>query len=310
MKSSMVLYVLFLVLSVTIFFTTQANASTLVTQPSHSCLTANTPTPTGNPITLSANVSGQILINEVLLRPGKASYQCNSNAIHAWIELYNPQNQPVTFTKGSITFSDNTQSQQTNIQLANAIPAHGFYVLFFSMVEKGNVLEDASTINLEIQGQQTESVTLPPLAVDQSYIRIPDGSNHWQITNNPTIGSKNSTVPFVSPTKKQPGTHIGMVTVTQQASKQTSTRTRTSIGGGSAINTTATTRKQPQWQALRFPTQTITKPSSQYPLPPTAPQPTNRAETASDMPKKLAQSLFICTLFLLLHWSHRLFSRP
>ena len=303
MKSSIVLYVLFLVLSVTVFFTTQANASTLVTRPSHSCLTTPTPTPTGNPITLSANVSGQILINEVLLRPGKTSYQCNSNAIDAWIELYNPQNQPVTFTKGSIIFTDNTQSQRTNIQLANAIPAHGFYVFFFSMLEKSTVLEDASTITLEIPGQQTESVMLPPLAVDQSYIRIPDGGNHWQLTNNPTIGSKNSTAPFIPPTKKQPNARTGTITVTQQASKQTSS-------GGSTINTTATTRKQPQWQALRFPTQTITKPSPQYPLSPIVPQPTNRVEAASSMQKKLAQSLFICILFLLLHWSHRLFLRP
>jgi hypothetical protein len=310
--ATIVLYILFLVLSVTVFCVTHANANMLISEPIHPCLATNAPTPTGTPVFLpSANHT--LLINEVLLHPGKQSYQCNSNTAYPWIELYNPQNQPVSFVQGSIIYSDQTDSQDLAITPANPIPAHGFYVFFFDKIEKASTLNDATAISLNIRGQVMDTVSLPPLTTDQSYIRMPDGSNQWQITYYPTVGSQNSLAPTQQPTKtstatKTPATIPSTTVMTQIPYKQ-ATGQASATRQGTGTHVTPYSQIQPSWQALHFPNvshgSTGLSPSQQTVS--IVPSQDKTVNAPQDIPKKVIQSLLICVLFLLCRWSYRLF---
>lgn len=313
--ATIVLSILFLVLGVTIFCVTRVNANILVSEPLHPCLATNTPTPTGTPVWLPA-ANHTLLINEVLLHTGKQSYQCNSNTVYPWIELYNPQDQPVSFVQGSIVYSDQTDSQNLVITPANPIPAHGFYVFFFEKIEKASTLNDATTISLNIRGQVMDTVSLPPLTTDQSYIRMPDGSNQWQITNYPTIGGQNSLTPTQQSTQtstatKTPTAVPSKTVISTQMPYKQSTGQASPIRQGTGTHIAPYSQVQPSWQTLHFPTSShgSTNVSPSQPTLPIVPSQNRTVTTQQDIPKKVIQSLLICILFGLLRWSYRLFFR-
>jgi hypothetical protein len=75
------------------------------------------------------------------------------------------------------------------LPLGSVIAPHGYLVLFPSMFS-GTFI--TTNVRLLIGGVTIDQVNIPSLPVDQSYARIPDGSNVWRITNTPTVDSSNN----------------------------------------------------------------------------------------------------------------------
>jgi hypothetical protein len=48
------------------------------------------------------------------------------------------------------------------------------------------------TLRFLIGDTTIDQVSLPALGADQSYARVPDGSNTWEITKSPTINASNT----------------------------------------------------------------------------------------------------------------------
>jgi hypothetical protein len=195
---------------------------------------------------------GIVVINEVLSSP-QSLWNCaapkpnNSfNLENAWVEIYNPQNQPLDLyaARASIYDGQNIQGEY-RLPFGSIIAAHGFLVVFpFTNPSSGAPIQ-LSSVHLRIAQIFVDQVSIPPLAADTSYARIPDGSNNWQIMTTPTIASSNiiETVKNGKATRTQNHT-------TKQKSKNTQ-RSGTSRGEASAE--TPATGAQPTWSALHLP---------------------------------------------------------
>jgi hypothetical protein len=137
-----------------------------------------------------------------------------------------------------------------------------------------------------------DQVNIPSLPVDQSYARIPDGSNVWQITNTPTVDSSNNISqpgPLASPTVSSPGQG--------PASSGYATSTPAPILG-----------TQTAWRSLQFPTpvviQTpIAKPTAAYPSSLSSPM-----NDGWDTPHRILITTLLVVLASMLFWCWRLFT--
>lgn len=186
----------FLALLLAMFLLT-SQFSTLISHASpvstHACAPLIPPPVPGSPRPAPA-IPGKLLINEVLALPG-SRWNCsepqNTYSItnDSWIELYNPQSQPYNLYTAHATFQLDSSTMPFYFPLGSVIAAHGYLVLFPSMFS-GTLA--STNLRLLIGGVTIDQINIPPLPVDRSYARIPDGSSSWQITNTPTIGSSNN----------------------------------------------------------------------------------------------------------------------
>jgi hypothetical protein len=222
-----------------------------------------------------------------------------------WIEFYNPNPQPLETNRFilSVQHAGNSQSQY---EFGMIIPGKGFVVDFIPYnLTKNN--DKPAQITVETVAHRTiDTVTFPSLtgtpllATGNSYARIPDGSNNWQTTNQPTLGSVN----LATKTKKQSG-QTKLTSTKSKASKTLQPDTTTA----NTTATAATQLTQPRWQTLRFPrvtppqsTQTrAARSNNNHPIPP------NTTNSATTLPGKLLLTLLLLALFAALQWSWRLF---
>ncbi len=259
----------------------------------HPCAPPIPPTVPGSPIPAPA-ISGKLLINEVLTNPD-STWNCSefnqtfSLTSDSWIELYNPQDQPYNLYAAHASFDTGPNTLPYYLPLGASIAAHGHLVLFPGTYT--GALKTGADLRLIIAGIIIDRVNIPALARDQSYARIPDGSNSWQITNTPTIDASNvasqlSTTPTASSPGQGPGGY-----------------------GKAALTPTLATGTQTAWGDLQFPTPIapIATASSVVNSTSTTSQPVNNEE---DTPRRILLTTLAVALALMLFWCWRLFSIP
>jgi hypothetical protein len=116
-----------------------------------------------------------------------------------WIEIYNDSNVDVDLTGYKIYDSGglNGTKPKKEFPAGTIIPSKGFYVI---------VVDDADPSGFGLgsggdeawlekpDGTVIDNVVIPALEVTQSYGRMPDGSENWQVLNTITRGTSNNIV--------------------------------------------------------------------------------------------------------------------
>jgi hypothetical protein len=279
-----------------LFFVT-SQFSTLISHASpvstHGCAPLIPPSVPGSPLPAPA-IPGKLLINEVLSLPG-SRWNCSepqntySITSDSWIELYNPQSQPYNLYAAHATFEIDSSTKSFYLPLGSVIAPHGYLVLFPSIFS-GTLIH--GNIRLLIDGITIDQINIPSLPADQSFARIPDGSNVWQITNIPTVDSSNNMTrsgPLVSPTVSSPS--------------------QGSAGSGYATSTPAPIiGTQTVWNSLQFPTPAsiespTTKPTVAYTSSSSTP-----VNYGWETPHRILITTLIIALAVMLFWCWRLFT--
>jgi hypothetical protein len=266
---------------------------------SHGCAPHIPPPVPGNPVPTPA-IPGRLVINEVLSLPESTwncSEQDNSFSINndSWVELYNPQSQPYNLFAAHASFDTGPNTLTVYLPLGAAIAPHGYLVLFPSVFSDTLIIK--ANLRLMIAGVIIDQISIPTLPLDQSYARIPDGSNFWQITNTPTIDARNHASqlsPQVSPTASSPNQDL--------AGSGYSTPTTLPVAG-----------MQPAWSNLQFPTRVTAATAEMNSTPttlttsPTLSVPVNYGW---DIHRRILLTVLMVALALMLFWCWRLFSTP
>jgi hypothetical protein len=270
------------------------------------------PTPPNNGASTPSATPGIALINEVLTSP-QSQWTCTApnqtpNQIHPWVEIYNPQTQPLDLYAARAILSYAVQGTQQDedyfLPSGSTIAAHGFLATFPFTNLPPNSYTQISSVRLIISQTIIDQVPIPYLADDTSYARIPDGSNHWQITATPTIASSNTiSSAATTPTRK-----------TKQKSTRTPQKsTHTARRGGTSNDETSTDETnpgvQPTWDALRLPSSGPNNTATQQRN--SSPSPANSTTSADplDLLKKILLTLLIILLFCTLLWGWRLYRK-
>ncbi len=290
---------LFLALFLAMFFLI-SHFSTLISHASsvsnHGCAPLIPPSVPGSPLPAPA-IPGKLLINEVLSLPGSrwnCSEQNNTYSItsDSWVELYNPQSQPYNLYAAHATFDIGSSSMPFYLPLGSVIAPHGYLVLFPSMFS-GTLIN--TNVRLLIGGVTIDQINIPSLPVDQSYARIPDGSNLWQITNAPTVDSSNNisqSSPSVSPTVSSPN--------------------QVPAGSGYATSTpahiTPIIGTQTVWSNLQFPTSVVSTTPVTKPAIAASSSLASPVNDGWDTSHRILITTLIVALALMLFWCWRLFT--
>jgi hypothetical protein len=265
----------------------------------HPCAQPVPPLMSGSPGPAPAT-PGIVLINEVLNNPG-STWNCSEPAgtssltTDSWVELYNPQNQPFNLYEARASLDPGSLDKAFHFPFGASIAAHGYLVVFPDDNPISPAAVAGNTIRLLFAGVTIiDQVSVPALAIDTSYARIPDGSANWQITTNPTIDASN-----LSSTQ---------VTSTPVPTKTSGHSGTGSTGSGSATPTLVT-GKQPDWTKLQLPAaSTSATPIATNPLvtSPAAPS----ASSAWDTPRRILLTVLLTALALSLFWCWKQFSPP
>lgn len=269
------------------------------TSSGHGCAPPAPPPVSGSPVPAPAT-PGEILLNEVLLEP-RSTWNCSETGTYspvndAWVELYNPQNQPLDLYTVHATLDSGPGTNAYYLPSGAAIPAHGFLVLF-PRTNSAFVATETPYLRLVIADVTTnqkaiiDQVTVPQLASDQSYARTYDGAASWQLTSTPTIDASN-----------------GSSQTTPVATSTTpSYRKGSPTSGGSSNKAAVVSGTQPSWNKLHLPTPTST---SVVNVPPrTSSSPAPPSSDGIDIPRRIILTTLLVVLALTLFWCWRLFTR-
>ncbi len=266
--------------------------------PPHGCASL-TPPPVSGSLTSPPATPGIVLINEVLNNPG-STWNCSETAgafsltTDSWVEVYNPQNQPFDLYAAHTSFDSGPNTYTFHFPFGAAIAAHGYLVVFPD--GPTGLLNPGNNLRLTIGGSEIDQVSIPALAFDTSYARIPDGSASWQITTNPTIDASN-----MSSTQATP-THTPVSTKGSGYSGSGSGYT-----GSSYTTPTLVTGKQTAWSKLQLPTtDSSLAPAATNPLATTPAASTS--SSAWDMTRRILLTVLVVALALSLFWCWKLFT--
>lgn len=257
----------------------------------HNCAPYPPPLLTGTLVNPAAT-PGTLFINEVLLQP-HSIWNCSETGGYfstrdAWIELYNPQNQPLNLYAAHTFIDMGSVSGSYYLPVGSAIAASGFLVLF--PFYNATFRPTASmTFRLVIGTTVIDQVAVPALGPDQSYARTTDGGPAWQITAAPTIDASNGTAP---------------VTPVSQGSGGSSTATPGSSNNAIASGT------QPAWGKLQLPGTTTVTPITKINFTPTTLiTPASSSTGGLDIGRRIALTLIVIALVLLLFacWKWKLY---
>jgi len=150
---------------------------------------------------------GTLFINEILLVP-HSIWNCSETGGYfstrdAWIELYNPQSQPLNLYAAHTFIDTGSNTNAFYLPFGAAIAAYGFLVLF-PFYSPNFRPGPSMTFRLVIGTTVIDQVVVPTLGPDQSYARTYDGGPNWQITASPTIDASNG-APQSTPPPSQGG---------------------------------------------------------------------------------------------------------
>ena len=277
----------------------------------HGCAPDPPPPVSGTPSTAPPPPGG-VLINEALSQP-HSTWNCSepdgvfSQSQDSWIELYNTQNQAFDLYAAHAEISLDGGTTWYHPPFGTAIGAGSFLVLF---PEKQMLAANPVwRVILAAGNAVIDQVTVPALAPDQSYARVPDGSGNWQPVGQPTIdASNNDSNQPITPTPKPAKTP-----------KPTKTPGRGSGGtgsgteGGGGANVPASAGTQPAWGGVQFPSGSPAPASDASSSSPPDQQQTLAPPTQSgDQHGWLIAMAVTCSLLLLgsLLWCWRLFRAP
>ena len=228
------------------------------TTTSPTCAPPGPPPVPGSPV-LPPATPGIVLFNEILTNPG-SNWNCSEPAgtysviSDSWVELFNPHSQPFNLYAVHAYIDTGPNTFRFYLPFGAAIAPQRFLVVFPN--SSAGVLLASSNLRLMFGTSNTaiDQVSIPGLAVNDSYARIPDGSSNWRITTTPTIDAPNiepsSTTPTANPTTSS----------TQGTTSSTSSSGSSGSsgpGGGSTHPTPVfATGTQPAWNKLSFPPET------------------------------------------------------
>ena len=182
--------------------TTPGHASTT---PRH-CAQPVPPSVSGSPGPAPAT-PGIVLINEVLNNPG-SNWNCSEAAntyslmTDAWVELYNPQNQPFNLYAAHTSLDAGPNTFTFHFPFGAAIAARGYLVVFPDTY--AGMLNAGNNLRLTIGGSEIDQTSIPALAPDTSYARIPDGSANWTKLQLPATTDSSTTPAATTPLVTSP----------------------------------------------------------------------------------------------------------
>jgi len=129
-----------------------------------------------------SRVQASLLLNEFYASP--------SSGEDEWVEIYNDAAGPISVAGWQIAeLAKDTIANPETISDDFIIPAHGFLRIVPSKLTLNNA---GDTIYLlDPDGSIADIVAYPKLTANQSYARIPDGSDNWEKTT-PTPGLTNN----------------------------------------------------------------------------------------------------------------------
>lgn len=280
----------------------------------HGCA-PNTPPPvSGTPLPVST--PGSVMLNEVLTSP-HTTWNCQYPLVgsgpnfNSWIELYNPQNQPLNLYISHTQISLNGGSTWQSLPFGSVIAPNNFLVIF--PLENNATPSSMWNIMLAIPSPTGETIidqaTVPVLLPDQSYGRIPDGSSNWQIIGQPTIDTSNdaSNQPVTAtPTKTPHPSHTPIPTKIPKPTKSTNSPSNPRA----TVTTNAGT--QPAGNSLQMPSSTT--PITGFPATTSTPLLSQNAPSTQNTASDIWHMAILISLFLLfcglLVWCWRLFYSP
>src|SRR5207244_7174065 len=146
---------------------------------------------------------GTLLINEVLTLP-HSTWNCSESGTYtpindAWVELYNPQNQPFDLYSVHSNLDSGPNTNAFYLPFGSAIAAHG-YLIVFPRTSEAFLSTEGVILRLIINNVVIDEIIIPSLGADQSYARITNGSTIWQVTSNPTVDASNAPAQQAAPT--------------------------------------------------------------------------------------------------------------
>src|SRR5437764_1971944 len=280
-----------------------AYSSTALAVSHVTCVNPESPTNeiTSPPAIPNPPTPGLVVINEILTFP-RSQCNCTSpnndtfNRKNAWVEIYNPQDEPLDLYHASIDQGPNTDSYI--LPFGSIIAAHGFLVIFPFWYPQSSAYTQISSVRLLFTPQIViDQVSIPPLASETSYARIPDGSPNWQVTATPTIASSNQPLTGTGQTGGDTSTH-------NQKTKQKSTKTHSgSVSSDEASTDTSNPGVQPTWSVLHLPSSesknlitgnTVLHSTSSSPVS------SSTSTDSFDLPKRILLTLPIILFFFVL----------
>src|SRR5258708_2351585 len=251
-KKGLVLIVLLVFIFSGAFFLRQPAAATTF---SHTCAPDVPPAVSGTAIPAPA-IPGIVKINEVLSLP-QSNWNCAEASTtysvdtDSWIELYNPQKQPLDLFTAQAEISLDGGTNWSMLPDGSIISPGGFLVFFPPALAHHALLSAAWHVVLFINFTTIDQVTTPVLEPDQSYAHIPDGSNLWQSVAQPTIGmSNNGSAQSVTPTSTLIEASIPSPTSTPSSP---SSSQKTAIVNSVSTSRASSSDTQPAWSQLAFP---------------------------------------------------------
>jgi len=262
----------------------------------HGCAPPVPPLIPGSPAPPPAT-PGIVLINEVLNNP-HSTWNCAEPATtkppltDSWVELYNPQNQPFNLYAAHTSFDSGPNTFTFHFPFGASIAAHGYLVVFPDIYS--GMLSAGNLIRLTIGGIVIDQLSIPALAADNSFARMPDGSTNWQITMKPTIDASNSsTLPATS----------------TPVSTQGSSNSGSGSNGSGNAPSTVVSGKQPAWAKLQLPANTaLETPVATSPL---ASSPTALSTNGAwDTTRRILLTVLVVALSLSLFCCWKLYSAP
>ncbi len=266
----------------------------------HGCASPTPPAVSGTPVPAPAT-PGIVLFNEILLSPA-STWNCAESGTYSlsmdsWIELFNPQDQPLDLYAVHASIDSGPGSNSYYLPYGAAIPAHG-YLVVFPRTYMPFLQTETATLRLVIAGTTIDQVTVPTLSYDQSFAHTPDGSNNWQISNTPTIDASNQPAQATPTATSTHSTHGKNNNGTGKGNSPGSTPHQP---GQPVVNGT-----QPAWSNLAFPPSQST-PDVQTTATTSLSSPTQVSD-GLDILHRIALTLLAVALALALLWCWRLFS--
>ncbi len=142
----------------------------------------------------------EIVINE-FMSDNEITIQDEDGDFSDWIELYNPNDHTINLWNYGL--SDNVGELGKWIFPSIDLPGHGFLLIFASGKERQDSSELHTNFKISSGGETLYLVNSAGVIIDETinkYLaddkvmaRIPDGSDHWFESSNPTPGSSNET---------------------------------------------------------------------------------------------------------------------
>ena len=262
---------------------------------SHPCAPLIPPPVSGTPAPAPAT-PGIVLINELLTNPASTWNCAESSGVYSvmtdsWLEIYNPQNAPLNLYAAHASIDGGPNTPRYYLPFGAAIAPHGFLVIFPNL--SAGMLQAGGNLRLLIADVPVDMVSVPMLASDDSYARIPDGSTNWQITIIPTIDASNiasTGIPAPTPTRSRSGSGTG-------GSGGHPTPTTPALASGT----------QPAWSSLHMPPGTLASPATVTPGA-SSPLALSAAPGVSDLPRRIWLTALLASFLASLWWCWKVFT--